>query len=124
MNNLIITHPGTAHFDEFFATSLVLAVNDDVTYTIERRHPTEEELANPEIWVIELFEQNPGEIYPLMRSFGQSVIRGAKILFSQFEFWANSEKCIVKNKTGFIAKTKQRIPVNEVMKLVETAIAD
>jgi len=267
VNNLIITHPGSAHFDDFFAISLVLAVNDDVTYTIERRHPTEAELENPEIWVIdvgmklepdlknfdhhqstdtpasfmlvadhlgltatlsitpwwefkdkfdrfgpfkiadelgienllpfinpieiwflELFEQNPGEIYPLMRSFGQNVIKGASILSSQFEFWANSEKCIVKNKTvligltndstgvqryssrmdppaeisvsydgrgegwrlarlnkatdvdfsklegdekikfahktGFIAKTKQRIPVNEVMKLVEKAIAD
>ena len=267
MNKLIITHPGSAHFDEFFAISLVLAVNNDVMYTIERRHPTEAELANPDIWVIdvgmklepnlknfdhhqstntpasfmlvadhlgltatlritpwwefkdkfdrfgpfkiadelgienllpfinpievwflELFEQNSSEIYPLMRSFGQNVIKGARSLSSQFEFWTNSEKCIVKNKivligltndstglqryssrmdppaeiavtydgrgegwrlgrvndakgvdfskleddekikfahkTGFIAKTKQRIPVNEVMKLVETAIAD
>ena len=267
MNKLIITHPGSAHFDEFFAISLVLAVNNDVNYTIERRHPTEEELANPEIWVIdvgkklepdlknfdhhqstdtpasfmlvaehlgltailsstpwcefkdkidrfgpfkiadelglenllpfinpienwflELFKKNPGEIYPLMRSFGQHVIKGARTLSSQFEFWANSEKCIIKkktvligltndstgvqryssradspadisvsydsrgegwrlarlndalgvdfsklegnekikfaHKTGFIAKTKRRIPVNEVMKLVEKAIID
>jgi hypothetical protein len=267
MNTLIITHPGSAHFDEFFAISLLLAVNNDVDYTIERRHPTEEELANPEIWVIdvgmklepdlknfdhhqstdtpasfilvadylgltatlsitpwwefkdkfdrfgpfkiahelgienllpfinpveewflELFEQNPGEVYPQMRSFGQHVITGARTLFSKFEFWKNAEKRIVKNKTvligltndstgsqryssrmdspaeisvsydgrgegwrlarindalgvnfsklegdekikfahktGFIAKTKQRIPLNEVLKLVEKAIAD
>jgi len=267
VNKLIITHPGSAHFDDFFAISLVLAVNNDVIYTIERRHPTEEELANPEIWVIdvgmklesdlknfdhhqstdtpasfmlvadylgltatlritpwwefkdkfdrfgplkiagelgienllpfispietwflELFEQNPGEIYPLMRAFGQNVINGARTLSSQFEFWANSEKCIVKNKTvligltndstgaqryssqmdspaeisvsydgrgegwrlarlnddkgvdfsklegdekirfahktAFIAKTKQRIPVSEVIKLVEKAIVN
>jgi len=267
VNNLIITHPGSAHFDEFFAISLVLAVNHDVIYTIERRYPTKEELANPDIWVIdvgmtlepnlknfdhhqgtdipasfmlvadhlnltatlriiswwefkdkfdrtgpfeiadelgiedilpfinpiedwflELFEQNHGEIHPMMRSFGQHVITGARTLFSQFEFWKNSEKRIVKNKivligltndstgvqryssrmdppaeisvsydgrgegwrlarlnkargvdfsklegdekiqfahkTGFIAKTKQRIPLNEVIKLVEKAIAD
>ncbi|RJP93944.1 MAG: hypothetical protein C4518_04735 [Desulfobacteraceae bacterium] len=267
MNKLIITHPGSAHFDDFFAISLVLAVNNDVTYTIERRYPTDEELANPEIWVIdvgmklepdlrnfdhhqsadtpasfmlvadhlgltatlsiapwwefkdkfdrfgpfkvadelgiedllpfispiedwflELFEQKPGEVYPLMHSFGQHVIKGAGILSSQFEFWANSEKCIIKNKTvligltddstgverysirmdppaeisvsydgrgegwrlarlnkatgvdfsklegdkrikfahktGFIAKTKQRIPINEVLKLVGQVIAD
>ena len=267
MNNLIITHPGTAHFDDFFAISLVLAVNNDVIYKIDRRHPTEEELANPEIWVIdvgkklepdlknfdhhqstdtpasfmlvadhlgltpilsitpwwefkdkfdrfgpfrvavemgienllpfvnpieawflELFEQNPNEIYHLLRSFGQNVIKGAKSLSSQFEFWTTSEKCIVKNKivligltndstgvqrfssrmnppaeisvtydgrgegwrlarlneamgvdfsklegdekikfahkTGFIAKTKQRIPLNELLELVEKAIAD
>ncbi|MDA3895850.1 MAG: MYG1 family protein [Desulfobacteraceae bacterium] len=267
MNKLIITHPGSAHFDDFFAISLVLAVNNDVIYTIERRHPTDEELANPEIWVIDvgmklepdlknfdhhqstdtpasfmlvadylgltptlsitpwwefkdkfdrfgpfkiadelgienllpfispiedwflkLFTKNPGEIYPLMRSFGQNVIKGARTLFSQFEFWANSETCIVKNKTvligltndstgvqhyssqmdspaeisvsydgrgkgwrlarlndakgvdfsklegdekikfahktGFIAKTKHRIPVSEVIRLVEKAITD
>jgi len=267
VNKLIITHPGSAHFDDFFAISLVLAVNNDVNYTIERRHPTDDELADPEIWVIDvgmklepdlknfdhhqstdtpasfmlvadylglthtlsitpwwefkdkfdrfgpfkiadelgienllpfispienwilkLFTQNPNEISSLMRSFGQNVIKGARILSSQFEFWENSERCIVKNKTvligltndstgvqryssqmdslaeisvsydgrgkgwrlarlndakgvdfsklegdekikfahktGFIAKTKQRIPVNEVMKLVEKAIAD
>jgi len=267
LNKLIITHPGSAHFDDFIAISLVLAVNKDDIYSIERRNPTAEELANPEIWVIdvgkklepdltnfdhhqstktpasfilvadhlgltemlsvapwwdfkdqfdrfgpskiaaglgienllsfinpiedwllELFEQNPGDIYPLMRSFGQYVIKEARFLSSQFEFWANSEKRIVKNKTvligltddstgsqrysqqldppaeisvsydgrgegwrlarindamdvdfsklegdekikfahktGFIAKTKQRIPINEVMKLVEKAITD
>ena len=267
MNNLIITHPGSAHFDEFFAISLVLAVNHDVIYTIERRYPTEAELANPDIWVIdvgmrlepdlknfdhhqgkdipasfmlvadhlnltaalritswwefkdqfdrfgpfkiahemglkdllpfinpieewflELFEQSPEEIYPMMRAFGQHVITGAKTLSSQFEFWEKAEKRIIKNKTvligltddstgverysrrmdppaeisvsydgrgegwriarlskatgvdfsklegeekikfahktGFIAKTKQRIPLNEVLKLVEKAISD
>jgi hypothetical protein len=267
VNKLIITHPGSAHFDDFFAISLVLAVNEDVKYTIERRHPADEELANPETWVIdvgmkhepdlknfdhhqstdtpasfmlvadhlgltatleitpwwefkdkfdrfgpfkiadelgienllsfispledwilELFEQDPAEIYPLMRSFGQNVIKGARTLSSQFAFWAKSETCIVKSKTvligrtndstgvqryssrmdspaeisvsydgrgegwrlarlndakgvdfsklegderikfahktGFIAKTKHRIPVSEVMKLVEKAIAD
>jgi hypothetical protein len=266
VNNLIITHPGTAHFDDFFAISLVLAVNDNISYTIERRHPTEDELANPDIWVIdvgmnlepdlknfdhhqstdipasfilvadylnltatlritpwwefkdefdrfgpfkiadelgiedllpfinpieewllEVFEKNPGEIYSLMRSFGQHVIDGAGILSKQLEFWANSEKRILKNKiiligltndstgvqrysrrmnppaeisvsydgrgegwrlarlnnatgvdfsklesderikfahkTGFIAKTKHRIPLNEVIELVEKAIA-
>jgi len=267
VSKLIITHPGTAHFDDFFAVSLVLAVNNDVRYTIERRYPTEEELADPEIWVVDvgqklepdlknfdhhqstdipasfklvaehlgltatlnimpwwefkdtfdrfgpfkiagelgledllpfvnpienwfirLFEQNPGEISPLMRSFGKDVIKGARTLSSKFEFWEEAERCIVKNrtvligltndstgvqrysrrldppadisisydgrgegwrlgrlndavgvdfsklegdeeikfahKTGFIAKTKRRIPIDEVMKLVEKAIAD
>jgi hypothetical protein len=265
VNRLIITHPGSAHFDDFFAVSLVLAANHDITYSIERRPPTEEDLANPETWVIDvghrhepglknfdhhqstetpasfvlvadylgltaalsvtpwwefkdqfdrfgpfkianklglenllpftspienwflrLFEQNPDEISHLMRSFGQEVIKGARQLSSQFEFWANAERCTVKNrtiligltndstgvqryssrmnppadisisydgrgegwrlarlndamgvdfsnleddeeikfahKTGFIAKTKRRIPITEVMKLVERAI--
>jgi hypothetical protein len=267
VNRLIVTHPGSAHFDDFLAVSLVLAANDDTAYTIERRPPTEEDLADPGTWVIDvghrhepdlknfdhhqstdtpasfvlvadhlgltavlsitpwwefkdqfdrfgpftiakelglenllpftspienwflrLFEQNPGEIAHLMRAFGQSVIEGARQLASQLEFWAKAEKCTVKNKTvligltddssgvqryssrmnppahiavshdgrgegwrlsrlndapgvdfsrleddveikfahktGFIAKTKRRIPINEVMKLVERAITD
>lgn len=267
MNHLIITHPGSAHFDDFFAISLVLAVNNDIHYSIERRHPTEAELADPEIWVIDVgyrhepdlknfdhhqstdtaasfmlvadhldltaalriapwwefkdkfdrfgpfkiadelglenllpfinpiedwflkqFEKNPGEILPLMRSFGQSVIKDARTLSSQFKFWTTAERHIVKDKTiligltndstgvqryssqldppadisisydgrgegwrlarlndamgvdfsklegderikfahktGFIAKTKRKIPLNEVMELVEKAIAD
>jgi len=266
VNNLIVTHPGSAHFDDFFAISLVLAVNNDIT-TIERRPPTEAELANREIWVIDVghrhepdlknfdhhqstdipasfmlvadhlgltavlriapwwefkdnfdrfgpfkvagglglenllpftnpiedwflkqFEKNPGELLPLMRAFGQSVIEDAGTLSSQFEFWANAERCIVKgktiligltndstgvqryssrmdppadisisydgrgegwrlarlneaggvdfsklegderikfaHKTGFIAKTKQRIPMNELLELVKKAVAD
>ncbi len=265
MSNLIITHPGSAHFDDLFAVSLVLAVNKDVLYTIERRHPTEKELANPEIWVIdvgwqyepelknfdhhqgteipasymlvadylgltdrlsiapwweykdkvdrfglqkmadelgieslfqccspiedwfiELFEQNPAEYLPLLRSFGQNIIKSSEFLISQFELWENCEKRVIKNKivligltddstgsqryssrmdtpaeitvtydgrgegwrlarlddgknvdfskleehkdikfahkTGFVAKTKKRIPLNEVLKLVEDAI--
>lgn len=267
MKNLIITHPGTAHFDEFFAVSLVLAAGSDATYTIERRYPTQEELADPEVWVIDvgkrhepdlknfdhhqsvdtpasfrlvadhlglssilditpwwefkdrfdrsgpfkiadelglenllpfvspveewflgLFEKKTMEIIPLMRSFGKEVIDGARFLSSQFEFWAGAERFVVKgktvligltndstgvqrysrrmdppaeisisydgrgegwrlgrlndaggvdfsvledheeikfaHKTGFIAKTKRRIPMGDVVRLVEKAIVD
>jgi hypothetical protein len=267
VNKLIITHPGSAHFDDFFAISLVLAVHHDTRFTIERRYPAEAELADPGIWVIDVghrhepdlknfdhhqstetpasfvlvadhlgltadlrvtpwwefkdefdrfgpfkiaeglglkdllrfvnpienwfikrFGENPGEISPWMRSFGQDVIAGARHLASQFEFWANTERRIVKNrtvligltndstgvqrcsatldppadisisydgrgegwrlsrlndatgvdfstlegeaeikfahKTGFIAKTKRRLSLNEVLELVEKAITD
>jgi hypothetical protein len=51
---LIITHPGSAHFDDVTAVSLILAVYSDVQFRIERREPTQAELENPEIWVVDV----------------------------------------------------------------------
>ena len=50
---LIITHPGSAHFDELTAISLILAVYADVKFRVERREPTSAELDNPDIWVVD-----------------------------------------------------------------------
>lgn len=57
MSELIITHPGSAHFDEFFAICLILAKNPGVDFRIERREPSKEELDNPEIWVVDIGER-------------------------------------------------------------------
>ncbi len=57
MSELIITHPGSAHFDEFFAISLILAKNPGVDFRIERRDPSTGELDNPEIWVVDIGER-------------------------------------------------------------------
>jgi len=51
---LIVTHNGNAHFDEFLALSLIIAVYKDVHFYIERREPSEEELNNPEVWVVDI----------------------------------------------------------------------
>jgi len=51
---LIITHPGSAHFDEVTAISLILAVNQDKFYKIERRQPSVAELENPAVWVVDV----------------------------------------------------------------------
>jgi hypothetical protein len=50
---LIITHPGSAHFDEVLAVSLILAVYKDKMYRVERREPSPEELASLDIWVVD-----------------------------------------------------------------------
>jgi hypothetical protein len=50
---LIITHPGSAHFDEVTAVSLILAVYADAAFKIERREPAPAELENPDIWVVD-----------------------------------------------------------------------
>ena len=49
---LVVTHPGSAHRDEFLACCLLAA--DAQVDLIERRDPTAEELSNPEILVVDI----------------------------------------------------------------------
>jgi len=53
----IITHNGHAHFDEFLAISLILARHSDTHFFVERREPSQEELNNPDIWVVDIGER-------------------------------------------------------------------
>ena len=62
MSSLIITHPGSAHFDEFFAVALILARFPDETFRIERREPSISELDNPEIWVVDIGERHEPQL--------------------------------------------------------------
>ena len=52
-SQLIITHPGSAHFDEVTAVSLLLATLPDTQFKIERRDPTQKELDDAQIWIID-----------------------------------------------------------------------
>ncbi len=80
---LIITHPGSAHFDEVTAVSLILSVNTDKFFTIERREPTQEELNNPDVWVVDI-----GDRYePETRNFDHhqvSVCPAAFVLVAEY----------------------------------------
>ncbi|MFC1993690.1 MYG1 family protein [Chloroflexota bacterium] len=58
---LIITHPGSAHFDEVASVSLILAVHDDMVFRVERRKPTQAELDNPDVWVIDIGDRHEPE---------------------------------------------------------------
>jgi hypothetical protein len=60
-SQLIITHPGSAHFDDVTAVSLILAVHADTQFRIERREPTGAELDNPEIWVVDVGDRHEPE---------------------------------------------------------------
>lgn len=51
---LIITHPGSAHFDEVTAVSLILATYADTEFRIERREPLYAELDDPGVWVVDI----------------------------------------------------------------------
>jgi len=51
---LIITHPGSAHFDDVTAVSLLLAFFPDSEFAIERREPSDSELENPGIWIVDV----------------------------------------------------------------------
>jgi hypothetical protein len=50
---LIITHPGGAHFDEVTAIGLILAANPEAEFAVQRRDPDQEELDDSGIWVID-----------------------------------------------------------------------
>jgi hypothetical protein len=58
---LIITHPGGAHFDEVTAVSLILATYPDHLFRIERREPETEELENPDVWVVDVGDRREPE---------------------------------------------------------------
>ncbi len=58
----LITHNGKAHFDEFLAVALILAEHDDTHFHIERREPTEEELDNPDIWIVDIGQRYQPEL--------------------------------------------------------------
>jgi len=51
---LIITHPGSAHFDEVTAISLILAVYADTEFRIERHDPVPAELDSSDVWVVDI----------------------------------------------------------------------
>jgi len=50
---LIVTHPGGAHFDEVTAVSLILAVHSDLEFRVERREPLPTELDDSNTWVVD-----------------------------------------------------------------------
>jgi Uncharacterised protein family (UPF0160) len=50
---LIVTHGGTAHFDELTAISLVMAVHPAVSFRVDRRLPGQGELDDADTWVID-----------------------------------------------------------------------
>lgn len=58
---LIVTHPGSAHFDEMAAISLILAVHADAEFRVERRQPTPSELDDPDVWVVDIGNRHQPE---------------------------------------------------------------
>lgn len=59
MLKTIITHPGGAHKDDFLACSVLLTQHP---VAIERREPTESELADPQIAVLDIGHQHCPEL--------------------------------------------------------------
>jgi len=58
---LIITHPSSAHFDEVTAVGLILAVHAETVFSIERREPSQAELDNPDVWVVDIGNRHEPE---------------------------------------------------------------
>lgn len=58
MTNTILTHPGSAHKDEFLACCVLLSQQ---ATEIQRREPTEADLSNPATYVIDVGDQHDPE---------------------------------------------------------------
>ncbi len=58
---LIITHPGSAHFDEVTAIGLILAEHGETEFRIQRREPTAAELDDPAVWVVDVGDRHQPE---------------------------------------------------------------
>ncbi|MFC2017767.1 MYG1 family protein [Chloroflexota bacterium] len=58
---LIITHPGRAHFDEVAAISFIMATHTDRVFRVERREVAPAELDNPEVWVLDIGRRHEPE---------------------------------------------------------------
>jgi hypothetical protein len=51
--HLIVTHTGSAHFDEVTAISLILATHPETAFRTERRLPEQAELDDHNVWVVD-----------------------------------------------------------------------
>ncbi len=94
MTELIITHPGSSHFDEFFALSLILATDTEADFIIERREPTIDEINDPTIWVVDI----GGDYTPEKRNFDhhQNIDLSASfVLVASFLGYAESLSSLV-----------------------------
>jgi len=59
----IIVHPGTAHFDDVLAVSLILANHENEEFIIERRQPEQAELDDPAVYIVDIGgEYNPQKL--------------------------------------------------------------
>lgn len=52
MNEYIVVHPGGVHLDEILSVGLICRAHG--VMPVHRREPTEEELASPDVWVVDV----------------------------------------------------------------------
>jgi len=195
---LIITHPGSAHFDEVAAVSLILAVYTDTVFRIERRKPVPVELDNPHVWVVDIgnrhepekrnfdhhqdtgcpaafvlvaeylglletmsvmpwwyfkdevdrfgpgkssikyhagddlvnrnpveswltasFASEPESCLPLLKAFGSYIIKDARMLKSQVDFWKTSTRLEIAGVPAIIGETRESAGLEEFRRLDE-----
>ncbi len=195
---LIITHPGSAHFDDVTAVGLILAVYADKEFRIERREPSEDELDNPEIWIVDVgdryepekrnfdhhqalgcpasfilvsrylgleetlsvipwwnfkdeedrfgpvkasakygagddlinknpmetwlvdsFAESPEAYLPLVKDYGGYVIKLARLLKTQVDFWKSCPRVQIAGLTAIIGETRESAGLEEFRRLVK-----
>ncbi|MHA1151007.1 MAG: MYG1 family protein [Promethearchaeota archaeon] len=89
---IIITHPGSAHLDDFLSCCLVLQKYDDVK-EIRRKEPTKSEINDPNIWVLDVGDKNK----PSLRCYDHHQQEYTEdstlsLLLKDWELWEKAKK--------------------------------
>ena len=90
----IIVHPGQAHEDDLISAALVCAMDTQVT-SVERRDPTEAEIADPSVWVLDVGKK----LDPVTSCFDHhQLARGTEectisLVLKQFGKWESALAC-------------------------------
>lgn len=84
----VVTHGGKAHFDEFFAVGLLLCISFDSPETfppVYRRDPTEEELEDPDVAVIDIGGRHEPEKLNFDHHHDESLNASFRLVAQHFE---------------------------------------
>lgn len=88
---IIITHPGSAHLDDFLSCCLVLFKFKDID-EIRRREPTKSEINHPDIWVLDVGDK----LDPAIKCYDHHQIGGddstLSLLLKEWDLWDKAMK--------------------------------
>jgi len=87
----IITHPGSAHLDDFLSICLVIEKYGNID-EINRREPTEEEIKDPSIWKLDVGEKNDPNIRCYDHHQGLRYDCTLSLLLKEWKLWKKAKR--------------------------------
>lgn len=119
--NIIITHPGTAHLDDFLSTCLVIYKMGDIE-EVHRKEPTREEINDSSIWKLDVGNKHD----PDMKCFDHHQIVmddcTLSLLLKNWELWEKAVKVYNWLKIAVAKDTKGPKEVIKLLNISYTAL--
>ncbi|MBY9006583.1 MAG: MYG1 family protein, partial [Candidatus Lokiarchaeota archaeon] len=88
---IIITHPGSAHLDEFLSCCLVIYKFKDVK-EIRRKEPLKSDINDPNIWVLDVGEKHDPNLKCFDHHQGNVEDSTLSLLLKNWNFWEKAKK--------------------------------